>query len=285
MALKGSVIANGITSKNLSLADSAWTGSTNVTSTADTTDKKEGSSSADLSIDTNFTTGLLAYDDLSATVDLSSIDSVRMWVKYGTTTASGDIELILDDTAGCGSSLENIDLPVLVGSEWKLVTLSITDNSDMAAIKCVGLNLTTDDGNQTLNVDQVIAQGQATTILVTVTNTLEGEPIDISEPSDSNANGLSDSDSTHSLILTYTDKNQVVSDVYWTKTFVGANDSDELLESGEKAQLTVTLSGLSGSYPVIGDTKWDIEVRPEDGGTMVVQRTMPDLIDLVMNLN
>jgi archaellin len=181
--------------------------------------------------------------------------------------------------------LENIDLPVLVGSAWKLVTLSISDNSDMTAIKCVGLNLTTDDGNQTLNVDQVIAQGQATSVLITVTNTLEGEPIDISEPSDSNANGLSDSDSTHSLILTYTDKNQVVSDVYWTRTFVGANDSDDLLESGEKAELTVTLSGLSGSYPVIGDTKWDIEVRPEDGGTMVVQRTMPDLIDLVMNLN
>ena len=285
IALKGSVIASGITNKTLSLSDSAWTGSANVTSTADTIDKKEGSASADLNIATNFTTGLVAYDDLDSTVDLSSIDSVKMWVKYGTTTASGDIELILDDTAGCGSSLENIDLPVLVANAWKLVTLGITDNSDMTAIKCVGINLVTDDGNQTLNVDHVVAQGQGVSILITVTNTLEGEPIDVREPSDSNANGLSDTDSNHSLILTYTDKNQVVGDVYWTRSFVGANDRDDLLEFGEKMELTVSLSGLSNAYPVVGDVKWDLEIRPEDGGTVVVERTMPDIIDLVMNLN
>ena len=64
----------------------------------------------------------------------------------------------------------------------------------------------------------------------------------LAEPGDSDANGLSDSDSTHSLILTYSDKNQVVRDVYWTKTFVGQNDCDNLLEAGEKVELNVRLT-------------------------------------------
>ena len=285
LALKGSIVANGVTNKTLSLADTAWTGLTNVTATADTTDKKEGTASADLLVNATFTTGLVAYDDLDATVDLSSTDSIKLWVKYGTTTASGDIELRISSSAACGDTLEDIALPVLVANTWKLVTLAISDNSDMTAVKCVGIDLTTDDGSQTINVDQVIAQGQATSILITLTNTLSGEPIDVSEPSDSDADGKADSDSVHTLIVTYSDKNQVIKDVYWTKVFSGKNDGDDLLEAGEKVELSVKLGGLSGSFPVIGDVKWDIELRPEDGGTVVVERSMPDIIDTVMNLN
>jgi len=220
---------------------------------------------------------LASYEDLSATVDLSSIDSISLWVRSTVDTAAGDIEIVVDNTAACGSPLENIDIPALVANTWNLVTLPISDNDDMTAIKCVGLYVVTDNGNQSVNLDEVVAQGQATSILVTITNTLEGEPIDVSEPSDS--------DSGHTMILTYTDKNQVVRDVYWTKTFIGNNDGDDLLEAGEKVEIDVRLGALSNTYPVIGDVKWDIEVRPEDGGTVVIQRIMPDIIDTVMNLN
>ncbi len=142
-----------------------------------------------------------------------------------------------------------------------------------------------DKGASTVNLDQIESQGQATTLRIMLANTLEGEAIDVSEPGDSDANGVSDSDSEHTMILTYTDKNQVVKDLYWTNTFIGQNDSDYLLEAGEKVELNVRLSGLSASYPVLGDTKFDIELRPESGGTVVVERTMPDIIDTVMNLN
>ena len=96
---------------------------------------------------------------------------------------------------------------------------------------------------------------------------------------------MADADSTHTLILTYNDKNQVVRDLYWTQTFVGDNDSDNLLEAGEKVELNVRLTGLSNSNPVLGDTKFDLELRPESGGTVVIERTMPDIIDTVMKLN
>jgi flagellin FlaB len=287
LELKGSVLASGVTNQVLSLANTAWTSasSTVVTSTVNTTDKKEGSASANLSIADGFTTGLVAYANLSEPLNLSAADSISVWAKYGTTTAAGDVELVLDDTSGCGSPLENIDLPVLVANVWKGITLAIADNDDMTAINCVGIFLTVDDGAQLLNIDGIVAQGQATNLILTLTNTLEGESIDVQEPSDSDGNGLSDSDSKHTMVLTYSDKNQVVRDIYWINTFIGNNDGDNLLESGEKVEINVILSGLSGSYPLIGDTKFDMEIRPEDGGTVVIQRTMPDLIDVVMNLN
>jgi flagellin FlaB len=221
MELKGSIVANGVANRTLSLGDSAWTavafGATSTpTVTTDTTDKKEGTGSADIVIDSAFPAQLAAYSDISATVDLSSIDSISLWLKSATSTAAGEIELVIDDTAACGSSLENIDLPVLVAGAWTQVTLGITDNSDMTSVKCVGLNVATDNGAQTINLDNIVAQGQATSVLITLANALDGEPVDVGEPGDSDANGLSDSDSTHTLILTYTDKNQVVRDVYWT---------------------------------------------------------------------
>ena len=79
MELKGSIIFNGVANKPLPKGDAAWTASGgNVTATADTTDKKEGTGSADLVIAVGFTTGLVAYSDLSATVDMSRIDSIQV---------------------------------------------------------------------------------------------------------------------------------------------------------------------------------------------------------------
>ena len=210
LELKGSVVAEGVTNKTLSLGDTLWTTSTNATSSINTTDKKEGTGSADVTAASGFATGTAAYKDLDATVDISKLDSIALWVKSDINTAAGDIEIVVDDTAGCGSPLENLDLPVLVTSTWSLVTLGISDNSDMTAIKCVGLFIAVDNGTQNVKMDEIVAQGQATALLVTLTNTLEGEPIDLREPGDSDANGVADSDSTHTLILTYNDKNQVV---------------------------------------------------------------------------
>ena len=283
--VKGSVIAEGIANKTLSLGDAAWTASAEVTATASTTDKKEGTGSSGLNITAGFTTGLAAYEDLSAPIDLSSIDSIQLWVKSSTTTSLGDIELVLDDTAACGTTLEAIDLPALTLNTWKKATIGITDNSDMTAIKCVGLNVAVDNAAQTVNLDHVFGVGQATSIVITLTNALQGEPVDVSEPSDSDNDGLSDTDSTHTLILMYSDKNQLIKDIYWSQSFIGNNDGDDLVESGEKVELTVELKGLANANPLVGDTEFDLEIRPEDGGVVVIERTMPDNVDAVMNLN
>ena len=283
--LKGSVIAIGVGDITLSTADSAWDKFGDVTATVDTVDKKKGTGSADLVIAGAFGTGLVAYENLAATVDISSLKTLEVWVQSNLDTALGDLEIVLDDSADCGSTLENIDLPALATSTWKRATVAIADNSDMTAIKCVGLFLTTDQGAQTVNVDTITARGQATSLVLTITNALGGEAVDVSEPSDADNDGLSDSDSRHTLVITYNDDDQIAKDIYWTQAFIGDNDGDDLLESGEKAELTIKFNGLASTTPVVKDLTFSVELRPEDGGVVVIERTMPDRIDTVMNLN
>ena len=290
LGMSGAVVANGATKKTLSLGETAWslgvpsTSTPSSTSTLDSVDKKEGSNSAELEANATSTTGLLAYEDLTATVDLSSSDSIQVWIKSSTTTAANDLQLRIDDTAGCGSSLEDINLPALTSGEWKRVVLAISDNTDMTAVKCVGLDVAVDNGAQIINLDDVTAPGQVTSIEFVVTSGVGGEAVDLRSPSDSDANGIADSDSKNTLVLTYTDKNQVVSDIYWTKDFIGDNDSDDLLEIGEKAKFTVTLTALANDNPLVKDLTFTIEAKPAEGAVLVIQRTMPSQIDTVNNL-
>lgn len=133
--------------------------------------------------------------------------------------------------------------------------------------------------------DKNLAQGRATSLVVVLAIAPRGKPVDLTEPVDADHDGLSDSDSTHTLIVTYTDANQVVEDVYWTRAFIAEYDGDNLLETGEKVQLTVTLKSLEKANPPVKGTEFQLELRAGDSGALVIERTMPDTIDSVMNLN
>ena len=122
-------------------------------------------------------------------------------------------------------------------------------------------------------------------VVFTVSNALDGEPIDLTTTTDSNNNGdLSDeSGATHSTIISYIDSNQRVDDIAWTRTEVGKGDGDALLEPGEKMQIAVNVSQLSSSLGA--DTQFTLEVKPDRGSALVIERTTPYVIDDVMYLN
>ena len=294
---KGSVIANGLTNDTLSVADTAWTaGNASTTVTLDTTDKKEGTGSADLLVATSLTTGLSAYEDLAATADLTDQTQVSFWIKSTTTTVAGQIEIVLDENTACASPEAHIDVPALTANSWKLVTAAITQtdgstavtNANKDAVACVGVEIETDlstTGNVTLNVDRVFAPGLLTSIVLNITNAVEGEPADLTAPSDSDDDGIADSDGEHVMVITYSDKNQLIRDVYWTKVFLGDNDSDDLLETGERAELTIQLKGLDDGTPLVRDLDFNLEIKPTVGAVLVIQRRTPAVIDTVMNLN
>ena len=111
MEPKGGVIANGQIKDNLSLGNSAWTASSNVTATAETTDKTEGTGSSDLSVAAAFATGLLAYEDTASVVDLTDQTQASFWIKSSTTTVAGQLELVLDESTGCASPDPQIPRP------------------------------------------------------------------------------------------------------------------------------------------------------------------------------
>ena len=106
---KGSVTANGVADKTLSLANTAWFNNlvgttTKFTVTTSTTNKKEGTASANMVIAVVATTTLAAHENLASTIYLSGIDSVQPWVRSTVATDAGDLQIVLDNSAGCASS-------------------------------------------------------------------------------------------------------------------------------------------------------------------------------------
>ncbi len=127
--------------------------------------------------------------------------------------------------------------------------------------------------------------GDLDEILFTVSNALNGEAVDLTVTTDSDADGdLSDEASpNHTTIITYLDKTQRKEDIAWTKTEVGRGDGDDLLEPGEKFEITVKLNGLT--TPLTTDTTFTLEVKPEKGSALIIERTTPAVIDTFNNLN
>jgi archaeal flagellin FlaB len=110
----------------------------------------------------------------------------------------------------------------------------------------------------------------------TLTNAMKGQAIDLS-PNDNGGNN------THVTILSYTDRNQHVSDLPWTIKFIGKDNGDNLLEEDEQAVVTVDLSALSPTAGIYDS--FTIEVKPVSGASLILNRTLPGKIEPVMDLH
>ena len=154
-------------------------------------------------------------------------------------------------------------------------------------------------------------------IVFIVSNSLAGEPVDLTPPYAADDSGT-DPDvvpgAATATIMSYADENQRFSDLAWSQSFIGTNNSDNLLEDGEKAEITVWLmdratgttissndsigftdgnSGNGGSASgltatdtlVVKSTRFVIELTPQLGAPLTIQRAIPPGLRYVMNLN
>ena len=149
------------------------------------------------------------------------------------------------------------------------------------------------DGNSTGN-DTLVK------VAFTLTNTLEGQAIDLT-PAYAGGVGanLTLTGDTNVCVIAFADENQYISDCAWTLSWVGKNDGDNLLESEEKAIMTVFMAQYNGSAYVVGTSPFYTsfsnctntydtvtwEVRPETGAAVIIERTLPARMDPVMDLN
>ncbi len=154
-------------------------------------------------------------------------------------------------------------------------------------------------------------------IVFIVSNSLAGEPVDLTAPYTTDDSGT-DPDvvnaSSAATIVSYADENQRFSDLPWTMTFIGSNNGDTLLEDGEKAEITIWLMdrvtgvavGSNGSIAymdastangggtggvnstdtlIVKSTRFVIELTPQLGAPLTIQRAIPPGLRNVMNLN
>jgi flagellin FlaB len=132
--------------------------------------------------------------------------------------------------------------------------------------------------------------GTVKLVSFTVTNVLNGEPIDFTEPTANGTTGIASNASTNKLVINYVDENQTVNDLYWTITKLGTDDGDNLLESGEKFKVTVgdTTSGgtlLNALDPdLTANQQFSLIMQTPIGAVLEIERTIPAYIDTIMNL-
>ena len=112
-----------------------------------------------------------------------------------------------------------------------------------------------------------------------------GGTVDLRAPT-IGASGIPASDSTHMTIISYSDKNQRVEDINWTKALIGYGDDDDLLEANEIMQIDVDLEAVDdGSNPLTADTNFTIEVKSPKGAVLAVSRMTPHEIDPINDLH
>lgn len=117
--------------------------------------------------------------------------------------------------------------------------------------------------------DAAGAAGHLTTVTFTLANVVGGEAIDMTIPGN------------NTTVISYTDSAQKVQDLTWSKTFIGAEDGDDLLDPGEKCQVTVTMP----SNAVGINHTFSLEIKPASGAVLTVERTTPAALDLVNDLH
>ena len=77
-----------------------------------------------------------------------------------------------------------------------------------------------------------------------VSNAVAGEPVDLTPPYTADGSATDpdiSSGAQYKTVIAYTDQNQFMGDVPWSVSWLGNDDGDSLLETGEKAEISVWL--------------------------------------------
>jgi flagellin FlaB len=152
-------------------------------------------------------------------------------------------------------------------------------------------------------------------ITLVVSNAVQGEAINLTPPYTADGASIDPDIATgaqYKMIVSYADQNQFLNDVPWSVSWPGYDNGDDLLDPGEKAEITIWLfdrdfgvtnatdnSGIllmNGSSPggdggfantnniITVNDRWTIELKPESGATLNIERTMPGRLNSIMDL-
>ena len=284
--LSSDVKADGVVAITLSTVEGAgrWTAGANVTAATEASDYKIGSAGLKLTTAAAFTTGLLAYEDLSSTVNLSGHFSAAIWVKATSAIDAGVLRLVIDDSAGCGSPEESLNIPALSASSWLRHRINVADASALSAVACVGISATSDPGVITLYVDQIEGPPEVQQVHVAVTNAIPTHGIAFVGTTDADGDGLLSDEATrtHFMVITYMSNETIVRDLTWTTTELGLGDGDITLEAGETFMLSIDLRAVD---PIpTARSLITLDIATNDDGAIQLEKIAPPQISPSMVL-
>ena len=129
----------------------------NITVTVDTEDKKRGTGSNKFVIAAGASAGDIATDSFTSK-DISKYDYLECWIKVSgiaSATASGNLKILLDDSASCASPIETLDVPALEPNTWTYVRMALANPETDTAIISIGLEYDSDLGACQVRLDDI----------------------------------------------------------------------------------------------------------------------------------
>ena len=126
------------------------------TQSIDTKDKKQGSQALKIVVAAGASAGDFLSDSITSK-NISGYDTIEMWVKSTVPTSSGNLKLLLDNTAACASPLETLSIPALSANTWTFVRMSLSNPETDTAIISVGLEYDSDLDACTIWIDDIVA--------------------------------------------------------------------------------------------------------------------------------
>ena len=126
------------------------------TQSLDTKDKRQGNQSLKLTIASGASAGDFITDSITSK-DISQYDYIEMWVKSTVATSSGNLKLLLDDSASCASPLETLSLPALTADTWTYCRMALSSPELDTAIISVGFEYDSDLGACVVWIDDIKA--------------------------------------------------------------------------------------------------------------------------------
>ena len=124
------------------------------TVTVDKEDKKQGTGCNKFVIASGASAGDIATDSM-ASKDISKYDYLECWVKSTVATSSGNLKIILDDSASCASPLETLSIPALSADTWTYVRIKLANPELNTAIISIGLEYDSDLGACQVRLDDI----------------------------------------------------------------------------------------------------------------------------------
>jgi hypothetical protein len=137
-----------VRSVSLHTCDAVWNESVDgdVTASVDTEDYRQGSGSLKLVVAAAASAAdILATDNITS-VDLYRYTHLEFWIKSTVATASGDIQILLDNTASCASPLETLNVPALSADTWTYCRVALANPETDTDIISIGIKYTVDIG-------------------------------------------------------------------------------------------------------------------------------------------
>jgi archaellin len=92
---------------------------------------------------------------------------------------------------------------------------------------------------------------------------------------------------TNRTVIAYRDKTTVNDDMTYTVTWITGN-SDNLLDPGELATITVSASGANNASTIsnlAANDRWTLEVQTPVGAVVDITRSLPAQLNAVMQLH